>query len=427
MAHDHSTLKFPDNFLWGTATSSHQVEGNNTNNDWWEWEKSQPESKRSGSACDQYNLFESDFKLIKELSQNTHRLSIEWSRIESSPGVFDQAEIDHYKDVLRSLKEKNITVMLTLHHFSNPLWFSKKGGWLNFRSPYYFQRFVKRIVPEFREYVDFWLTINEPIGYANDAYGRGKFPPNIRAGLWGVIRASWNMSQAHKKAYKVIHSLIPNCKVGLAHNVTSFNSLHKHSLLENLGVWFLDNMINHTIYKFTGIKTHDFLALNYYFNSNVSKVKNKKLPQPLDVSNIKPLNISDMGWEVRPEGIFEALTNFSSYNLPIYITENGIASENDDRRVRFLLSFLQEVYHAIQAGVKVKGYYYWSLMDNYEWVEGFSPKFGLIEIDHMTQQRFVRPSALVYQQIIKENGIPHKLLKLLGHGLDVEKELENLK
>src|SRR5579862_9596789 len=133
--HDHKTLKFPEGFLWGTATSAHQVEGNNTNSDWWEWEQKRPKNLRSGLACDQYNLYKKDFEMSKKLSHNSHRLSIEWARIEPDEGVFSQEAIDHYKDVLKTLKELDFTVMLTLHHFTNPLWLAKKGGWESFSTP----------------------------------------------------------------------------------------------------------------------------------------------------------------------------------------------------------------------------------------------------------------------------------------------------
>lgn len=426
MAHDHSTLKFPEGFLWGAGNSAFQAEGNNTNSDWWEWEqKNQPVEKRSGQAANHYNLYSQDFQLLKDLGHNTHRLSVEWSRIEPEEGMFDEAEIEHYKRVLQSLKGQGLTVMLTIHHFTNPKWFADKGGWLNFSSPKYFEKFVKKVIPEFLPYVDLWITINEPGGYALDAYGRGKFPPNKKLGNKGILQALFNLSRAHKRAYRALKKMDPKAKVGMSHNITSFNSFHKHRLLEQITVWSMDQVVNHLIYRFTGIKTHDFLGINYYFNQNISFRKGFSVPQRIDVSTIKT-DISDMGWEVRPEGLFDVLMDLSDYNLPIYITENGIASTNDDRRVRFLLSFLKEVYHAVSAGADVRGYYYWSLTDNYEWTEGFESRFGLVEVDFKTQKRTPKPSSFVYKMIIENNGIPHKLLKLLGHGFTTEEVREVL-
>lgn len=417
--HAHDPLTFPEGFIWGSATASFQVEGNNINSDWWEWEKrKEPIEKHSGVACDQYNRYPEDIKLLKNLGHQAYRMSIEWSRIEPENGIFNQDAIDHYIDELKLLKESGITVMLTLHHFSNPMWFSKKGGWLSFRAVHYFERFVKKVAPLLAEYVDFWVTLNEYPGYVFDAYGRGKFPPNVSSRP-KMIWAMWNMSQAHKKAYKVIHKFDKKAKVGVAHNITSYNALHKHSFRENIAVWLLDLMGNHALYWLTGIGTHDFLGINYYYNCYLDG-RNSFVPRIFNIEETKK-DVSDLGWEVRPEGIFDVLMDFSDYRKPMYITENGIASTNDDRRVRFLLSFLKEVYHAIAAGANIRGYFYWSLMDNYEWVEGFKPRFGLVAIDFDDDlKRIPRPSAYVYREIIQNNGIPHDLLKLLGHSIRVE-------
>ncbi|MFH0937404.1 MAG: glycoside hydrolase family 1 protein [Candidatus Daviesbacteria bacterium] len=418
--HDHATLIFPEGFLWGTATSAHQVEGNNINNDWWDWEqKKQPEGKRSGQACDQYHRFEEDFKLAKSLNQNAHRLSIEWSRIEPKEGEFDPSEIEHYKKVLKSLKDKGLTVMLTLHHFTIPLWLAQKGGWENFRAPYYFQRFVKRVVPELKEYVDFWITLNEPEGLVFCDYLEAKWPPQKKS-KWAALTSSWNLIRAHKKAYKSIHQLVPQAKVGIAQNVQSYSAYHKHSLREQIGVIISDLSSNHLFYFFTK-GYHDFLGVNYYFHYRL-KEDGGLIPEIANVMSYEK-DVSDMGWEIFPEGMFDILTDLSD-GLPIYITECGIATTNDDRRIRFLMLYLQEVYRSIKAEVKVKGFFYWSLLDNFEWTDSFDPKFGLVEVDFETQERIVRPSAYIYADICKNNGIRHDLMKFLGHRVHVDEVIE---
>lgn len=421
--HDHVTMNFPKGFLWGAATSAHQVEGNNINNDWWEWEtRVQPPHKRSGAASDQYNRYEQDFELAKKLGHNAHRLSVEWSRIEPEEGKFNQAEIDHYKMVLKSLKERGMAVCLTLHHFTNPLWFSQMGGWENIQSAKFFERFVKRVVPEFDGYVDLWITINEPAILAWAGYLGSKFPPQKSSKL-SAIKVMWNLAQAHKKAYRVIHKFVSNAHVGIAHNVISYNIFHRHSIQEAAVEWFFDIVNNHTIYKLTG-RTHDFLGLNYYYNQYISFNGQSRIPNLVDMQDIKK-DVSDLGWEIYPEGMFNVLLDMSDYHLPIYITENGIASTNDDRRVRFLLSYLKEVFHALNMGCSIKGYFHWSLIDNFEWADGFEPRFGLVEVDFKTQKRTPRPSALVYKEIIENNGIPHYLLKLLGHGIQVKEVISH--
>lgn len=421
--HDHETLDFPENFIWGTATSAHQVEGNNTNNDWWAFEQTLPESKQSLEAANQYELFEQDFKLAKDLSHNAHRLSIEWSRIEPKEGQFSQEAIDHYKTVLKSLKDKEFTVMLTLHHFTNPLWFEKRGGWEDGKSSKLFERFVKRIVPEFAPFVDLWVTINEPTILAFMGYLTGMWPP-FKKGKWATMQAYHNLAAAHVRAYQTIHQIIPTAQVGIAQNVSTFSAFHHHSLREIFAEWISDKVTNHLFYELTGRHTHDFLGLNYYFNRYISFNGEKaQLPSLVDIKETKK-EVSDLGWEIYPQGMFEMIMDFSDYHLPIYITENGIATTNDDRRVRFLISYLSEIYHAIQAGARVKGYFHWSLIDNFEWLDAYQGRFGLVEVDFKTQKRTPRPSAYVYQEIIENNGIPHKLLKLLGHSNHVHEVVD---
>ena len=410
--HDHQTLKFPEGFLWGAATSAYQVEGNNIYADWEDF-------KSAGQACDQYNRFEEDFELAKELNHNAHRLSIEWSRIEPAEGNFDSAEIEHYKQVLKSLKSKGLTVMLTLWHFTLPKWVADSGGWENRATVSYFERFVKKIVPEIGEYVDLWITLNEPGVYIYETYIDRAWPHSKKSWL-GQVKTFLNLASAHKKVYKYLHSLFPAGKpVGIANNILSFEVFHKHSIREQLSVFLNDLFANHLFYFFTK-GAHDFLGINYYFH--VRFKGNSLTAQKSDLKQ-QIHEVSDLGWELYPEGIFEVLTDLSD-DIPIYITECGIASTNDDRRNRFLISYLQEVARAIKSGVNVRGFFYWSLLDNFEWQMGFEPRFGLVEMDYKTLERKIRPSALVYTDIIQHNGIPHSLLRFIGHTVQAEEVLE---
>ncbi|MBI2314779.1 glycoside hydrolase family 1 protein [Candidatus Daviesbacteria bacterium] len=418
--HDHETIKFPQGFLWGAATSAHQVEGNNIHSDWWKWEQeNQPPSHHSGIACNQYNLYEQDFDLAKSLNHNAHRLSIEWARIEPKEGLFDQKEIEHYQKVLKALKNRGFTVMLTLWHFTLPLWVADIGGWENSKTTFYFERFVKKIVPYISDYVDFWVTLNEPGVYIYETYIERVWPHAKKSWI-GQAKTFLNLTSAHKKVYKYLHSTFPAGKpVGIANNILSFESYHKHSISEQVAVSLNDFLVNHLFYAFTR-KTHDFLGINYYFH--VRFKNNSLIPTP---SGLVPQthDVSDLGWEIYPEGIFEVLTDLAD-DIPIYITECGIASTNDDRRNRFLISYLQEVARAIKAGVNVRGFFYWSLIDNFEWRLGFNPRFGLVEVDYQNQKRHIRPSALVYTDIIQHNGIPHSLLRFIGHTVQAEEVLE---
>lgn len=417
--HDHKTLKFPEGFLWGAATSAHQVEGNNIYSDWWEWEQTQPAHFRSKIACDQYNRYEQDFELAKELNHNAHRLSLEWSRIEPKEGEFNLAEIQHYKKVLGALKDRGFTVMLTLWHFTLPKWVADQGGWENSTTVSYFERFVKKIVPEIADYIDLWVTLNEPGVYIYETYIERVWPHSKKSWL-GQIKTFFNLASAHRRVYKYLHSLFPAGKpVGIANNILSFESYHKHSIREQLAVFLNDLFANHLFYFFTK-GTHDFLGINYYFH--VRFKGNRWAPERADLGQ-QTHDVSDLGWEVYPEGIFEVLTDLAD-DVPIYITECGIATTNDDRRNRFLISYLQEVARAIKSGVNVRGFFYWSLIDNFEWQMGFEPRFGLIEVNYENLERKIRPSALVYTDIIQHNGIPHSLLRFIGHTVQAEEVLE---
>jgi len=416
--HDHKPLKFPDGFFWGAATSAHQVEGGNINSDWWDWElHNQPPDFRSGRACDSYNLYEEDFQIAKDLNQNAHRLSIEWARIEPREGQFDEQEIDHYKKVLRSLKDKDFKVMLTLWHFTLPKWVADKGGWENPKTVDYFLRFIGTVVPHIKEYVDFWITLNEPGVYVVMSYILGEWPPQMKSKVMAAF-AYWNLAQAHKRAYKLLHQLASSKNVGIAHNVQSFSAYHKHSLMEQMAVIMADLVDNHSFYLLTD-NSHDFIGINYYFHHrfNLSKglIPNLSKGDTDETTH----EVSDLGWEIHPQGIFDVLTDLKDHK-PIYITECGIASTNDDRRTRFLIGYLQEVFHAIEEGVPVKGFFYWSLLDNFEWHRGFEPRFGLVEIDYTNQKRRIRPSAYVYSEIAKSNSIPHHFLRLLGHTINAK-------
>ncbi len=418
MAHDHRTLTFPDGFLWGAASSAYQVEGEARDADWEKF-------KSAGEACDEYNRYSDDFKLAQDLGHNAHRLSIEWSRIEPRQGEFDPAEIDHYRDVLKDLKKRKMTVMLTLWHFTLPQWVADQGGWNSASTIGHFVKFVERIVPELDEYVDFWITLNEPNVYIYMLYTERAWPGAVK----GQGRTTWmflNLVRAHRRAYKAIKKLSKK-PVGIANNLQSYEPYHRHSVTEQIAVMAADIWGNHLFY-FLSSHCHDFLGINYYFHHRIkhfslSDLFKKGAAAELINPTEQAREVSDLGWEINPQGLFDVLADMSDH-VPIYITECGIASTNDDRRTRFLINYTSEVYRAVASGIRVKGFFYWSLLDNFEWHRGFEPRFGLIEMDYKTQKRTVRKSALVYREIIKHNGIPHHLLKLLAHGLHTDEITE---
>ncbi len=410
--------RFPEGFLWGTATASHQIEGDNFYNDWWEFEQKGKvkNGQISGKACDSWNRYEEDFDLIEKLNNNAYRFSIEWSRVEPEEGRFDQSAIERYRAMLLSLRRRNIEPFVTLHHFTNPLWIAKKGGWLNPEIIDYYLRYVERIVSEFKDLVNYWMTINEPNAYAFMAYLYGQFPPQKRS-LMKMLRVLNNMVKAHAKAYQVIHKIAPNSKVGIAYNVIYFEPKNPKSFIDRKLTNFADRIYNRvfietlTTGRFSSpfIKeeipyakdTLDYLGVNYYTRI----LMGLRMTPP---SGEK----SDFGWEIYPEGIYKVVKRF--YKLtgkPIYITENGISDAKDEKRPKYLISHLIQLHKAIEDGVDIKGYFHWSLMDNFEWAEGFLQRFGLFETDFNTFERKWRKSAKIYSEIAKNNGITEEMEK----------------
>jgi len=417
---------FPRGLLWGTATSSYQVEGGNYNADWAEFEKTAgniEDSSVCGLGVDHYNRYKEDFAIAKnQLHNNSHRLSVEWSRLEPNEGEWNEDEFLHYKDVLKELKSNGMTVMLTIHHFTNPLWLSKDGGFEKRRVVRRFSRFVEKVVSELGEWVDLWVTINEPMVYVYQGYILKEWPPK-KSSKWGAYRTMMNMARAHKKAYKIIHRVSRKngwaCEVGIANNVSSFNVYRKHSFVDHFLAAVLDRVSNHLFYFLTGKKTHDFLGLNYYFHFRIKSTQRyvaSLLGRPLDETVDANFESSDVGWELFPHGIFDVCVDMAEYKKPIYITENGLSTDNDDQRIRSIVGYLLQLYYAIEDGADIRGYFHWSLLDNFEWAKGFEPKFGLIGVDRETMKRMPRPSSEIYGLIAHGNAIEHDFLRFLGHG-----------
>lgn len=421
--HHHESMHFPTGFLWGAATSAHQVEGWNDNSDWWEWEHRAgtiADGQLSGRGADHYHKFHEDFDLVQDLAQNMHRLSIEWSRIEPSVGEFDEAQIKHYEQVLTDLKKRGIRTMVTLHHFTNPLWFSKRGGFEKRANIQLYLRYVEKIVPRLQHLVDYWITFNEPNVYVLMSYILGLWPPGTtnKRMAWRVFR---HLASAHRQAYHLIHDVIRsgNAQVGYANHVISFAPENHHSFIEWAAVRTMDWLWNHLFIEKTK-HTHDFLGVNYYVHKRIRRSHLFNVRDLVDGQD-EGREQSDLDWEIYPPGLYDALMDMNEYKLPVFITENGISSQNDDRRARYIVSYLKELYHAIQSGVDVRGYLYWSLLDNFEWDKGFKARFGLVEVDFEKLSRRIRSSAYVYKRIALENAIHHDLLRFIGHSAKQEK------
>lgn len=371
-APSHKLRNFPRNFLWGSATSAYQVEGGNSNSDW-----EVLFSPKAGLACDHYRRFEEDFDLAASLNQNVHRLSIEWARIEPEKGQFAEQEVAHYRQVLEALRERGMRPLVTLHHFTNPLWVFKRGGWRNRDTIGYFSSYVRFIVTQLADLCDFWITINEPTVYASEGYLWGRWLPGRHDPLEAALVLR-HLLAAHRRAYEIIHAIQPAAQVGLAHSMTYLRT--------PVGD-YPTSLLGRKVLEWSG--KQDFVGINFY----------------RAIGWVNDLPRTDMDWAIYPNGLGEILGKLQELNLPFYITENGIADADDDQRANYIIDHLAAVWRAIQAGADVRGYFYWSLLDNLEWAKGFEPRFGLVEIDYKSQERKVRPSAWVYAKIAKQNHL----------------------
>jgi beta-glucosidase len=406
MVNDQKILKFPKDFLWGVSTSAYQIEGGIAN-DWSQWEMSAKRLKElrdkkldyrdfvSGQACDSYNRYEEDAEMVKTLNCGAYRLGIEWARIEPREGEFDHAEIEHYRKVLMSLKEKNIKTVLTIWHWTNPLWLVEKGGWSNKKTVAAYARYVEFVAVELGELVDFWVTINEPTIHIFNGYFKGTFPPNKKNPILGV-KTFLNLLAAHKKAYEIIHKHNIRANVGFTHLGDNFEPARAWFLPEVLLAWFLNFFCNNLFLRMVHGHT-DYIGLDYYFHNRV-------IWHPPFLKNLNK-EVTDFGWEIYPEGIYNILKLLRKFKKPIYIMENGIADAVDAKRAKFIVDHLRYVHKAIEEGEDIRGYFHWSLLDNFEWAAGYEMKFGLYSVDRETFERTARPSAAVYAEICKNNGI----------------------
>ena len=408
-------LKFPKKFLWGAATSAHQVEGN-THNQWtvWElenaksltaqssyhfeelasWEYSKAEAKDpdnyvSGIGANHYNLYEQDFDLLKQMNMNAFRFSVEWSRIEPQQGAWDVAAVEHYKQYVQELKKRNIEPIVTLFHFTLPVWFSELGGFNKRSNIRYFVQFAERIVRELGTDIRFVVTINEPEVYAAASYLAGYWPPNVRS-KWQALRVLNNLARAHNQSAKAIRAINRRYKVSIAKN-SSYVYAGDNAWLSRVSASVLQYIKDDYFLKKV-VKQCDWLGVNYYFSDRVYGYRVHNPDQQL----------SDLGWDLSPENIQFALERLhEKYHLPIIITENGLADSQDEQRQWWITQTLLAMQKAMANGVQLEGYLHWSLLDNFEWDKGKWPRFGLVATDYKTGKRTLRPSAIWFGKIIK--------------------------
>lgn len=425
-----SSFTVPQGFLWGTAISEYQVSGSIhcPNSNWAQWERQfHPNGKPrilnesiSGTACDFKSLYHQYIPIMQELRTNAFRFSIEWSNIEPQEGKFSEVELNHYEQLCDHLLAAGLMPMITLHHFTDPLWFCQKGGFEREENIFYFVRFCKKIFERLSGKVNFWATFNEPNIYMFQGYLRGVFPPG-KSNPLKAIEVMANLLKAHEQTYFALKNMAngAHAQIGFVHQYLKFYPYSRLNPLERIPGLAYNYLLNEAVLNFfkTGSfkinipflfkyeyhasrqkKMIDFIGLNYYSRVLIKAQMNLK---KFLVPAAYPHEImTDMPYAMYPEGIYHAIQDLSTLQVPMYITENGISDAKDDRREHFIDKYLMHMGKALTDGYDIRGYFYWSLMDNFEWDEGHAQKFGLCHVDFETKRPIIRQSAWRYRDII---------------------------
>lgn len=422
------SFDLPPTLLLGSATAATQIEGGDTNVNWYRWSLkghvAGGESSLPGAG--HWDRVDQDVALLAELNQQCYRLGLEWSRLEPAEGQWSAEGVAHYRHELGLLRQRGIVPLVTLHHFSCPQWFQDRGAWLADDAVATFLRFVERVVDTLGDLVDEWCTINEPNVFSNDTYMEGKFPGGRRGDIGAYFRASAALIRAHLGAYRLIHRLRDqrgwkNTRVGFAHHLAVF-------VPKNPLAWLgtaLSDYLFHEIF-FQGFvegrmpwvlgggrpegrgRFCDYLGINYYSRHLFTGALDPgSLFARVGVDPaVPPERLNDLGWEIYPEGLAQWTRRvWRRWHLPVHITENGIADARDEKRAAFLVDHLDQVRRLVDEGVAIERYYHWSFLDNLEWSEGYAPRFGLVEVDYATMERRVRPSGRVYAEICRTHRV----------------------
>ncbi len=423
-------------FYWGLASSAFQTEGY-IQNDMTEWEALggfRQDGKnpiyRHGAA--HWQRWQQDFKLLQKIGVNAYRFSMEWARIQPEFDCFDHKALDQYERMLDRLLGLKIEPFLTLHHFTHPAWFHAQTPWVSDKAQETFCRYADVLLERFGDRINYWITFNEPLVWALAAYGDAKFPPG-KNNLNDMMLVVKNILQTHSCLYRRIKSALPLAQVGMAKHFIIFAPRRKWLAADRKLADLLHSFFNEMVpraFKSNRLKFRfpflfsfdepvalnnqvDFWGVNYYYRMLAAIRMNFRRPIGFDFKNISGEGLTDMGWEIYSEGLLRILKQVAAYGKDIYITENGIATTDDARRIRFMDAHIQKTLKAEQMGVPVRGYFYWSFLDNYEWLEGNSKRFGLVHVDYRQDfARSLKPSAAHYARLIQIDTTKRKSLEL---------------
>ena len=414
--HIDDSISFPEDFLWGASTSAHQVEGG-MHNQWSEWElknaeelartaeerngwlpnwqaikpyATDPANYISGAGIDHYNRYKEDFTILESLGLNALRFGIEWSRVQPDEDRWDEDAIRHYHEYIDELNRRGIEPVMTLWHWTEPLWFTEKGAFEKRTNIRYFERYVERMAQEFGHKVRYTLTLNEPNMYAFFGYLAGSWPPQRKNPL-KFVQVYRNLTIAHNRAYRVLKAANPELRISFAAQLAYSKPGNPRNPIDRIGVKLSDYLANWWFMNRVRGQL-DFVALNFYYTNYVHGIVMKNPKQP----------VNDLGWYMEPANIRPmARELYRRYKKPILITENGVPDFGDENRSWWIQETMQALSQGLQDGIPLIGYMYWSLLDNFEWNSGWWPKFGLVAVDRENgMRRTVHPSARWFQQYI---------------------------
>lgn len=453
-------LSFPNKFFWGTATAAFQIEGHPEEylaklSDWSEWIDREDKVLRptnDGMAVNHYEHMHEDIDLIRKMNNNSYRFSFNWARIHRGPGQFDENALQFYESLLDQLDQKHLKIedrkvsiepFATLVHFVIPNWLAKAGGWENPQTAYEFENFTKKLLEKFGHRIKFWVTHNEPNIFLGFGYESGIWPPGKENDWTAYFKAYQGLLLGHQLAYRAIKSFNPNAQVGFAQNLYYYQAVKEEDMVPNVvrsqlhNYAFIDSCVQMDCLDFLGVNY--YTRFSYKLNPDANDPTREDLKHTLwgELRNMAQeypdtVRTNNLGWELYPEGLYRVLTEKRMRDLlndrPIYITENGYChiegNQNldlkgklqssteleqydveDSYRIKYIQQHLIAVHKIIQAGVDIRGYFYWSLLDNFEWALGMKPRFGLIHVDHASFVRTPKHSYYYYSEIAKNNAL----------------------
>jgi beta-glucosidase len=420
-------LAFPAGFLWGTATAAHQVEGDNTNSDWWAFEhmRGTPCKEPSGTAIEHYTRYARDIAMLADLGFNTYRFSVEWARIEPAEDEFDETQLAHYRKMVELCGKSKLTPMVTLNHFTLPKWLADRGGWLTPSMARLFERYTQRVVEALGDQVEWFCTLNEPGMVAFGGYGGGfPFPPGLK-GIDNWKAATARLIEAHKVSRAAIKKRRPDAKVGLTNAMQEWEANaggapimnYARGLMEDayLEAAVDDDFVGVQTYtrarfdlpRVAGIAAHVALAIPAAEKLIVGRVTSWQRESGPGVSHDPHVRTTQMGYEFRPQAVAATVRRAAQLlpGKPIVVTEHGIATAEDAERIEFITEGLRSLHAVIEDGIPLLGYIHWSAFDNFEWASGYAMKFGLIAVDRETQERTVKPSGRFLGEISRSNRL----------------------